>query len=46
MDGNTNAVWHVSMWAGGLERLDDVTNWSGEWQPTQAVGLQQNDVWA
>jgi ELWxxDGT repeat protein len=46
LDGNPNAVWHASMWAGGLHRVEDVTNWAGEWQPTQVVGLQQDGVWA
>jgi ELWxxDGT repeat protein len=43
MDGNPNAVWHVNMWAGGLERLEGVSNWAGDYQPTRVVGLDVPD---
>ncbi|HWL82768.1 MAG TPA: ELWxxDGT repeat protein [Roseomonas sp.] len=46
MDGNPNAVWHVNMWAGGLERLDGMQNWTGEYQPTELVAFGHQDaVW-
>jgi ELWxxDGT repeat protein len=46
LDGNPNAVWRAHMWEGGLERVEGVANWAGEWQPTRAVGLDADAVWA
>jgi ELWxxDGT repeat protein len=45
LDGNPNAVWHASPWAGGLQRLDDLSHWSGEAQPVQLAALQHDGIW-
>ncbi|WP_161600988.1 hypothetical protein [Teichococcus oryzae] len=45
MDGNPNAVWKVNMYAGGLQRLEGLQNWSGEYRPTEAAGFGGQDIW-